>query len=76
MKFLGKWMELESIILNEVTQCYTLTDKLILPHTLRIPQIQFIDHMKLKKENIFRSFLEGGTTHGRKYRDKVWSRRD
>ena len=29
---------------------YTLTDKWILIHKLRIPKIQFIDQMKLKKK--------------------------
>jgi hypothetical protein len=56
MKFLGKWMELENIMLSEVTQIikghtwYALTDKWILAQKLRIPNIQFTDHMKLKKE--------------------------
>jgi hypothetical protein len=56
MKYLGKWMELENIILSEVTQSqkntqwYALTDKWILPYNLRIPKIQFTDHMKLKKK--------------------------
>jgi hypothetical protein len=36
MKFLGKWMELENIILSEVTQSQknTLTDKWILAQKL------------------------------------------
>jgi hypothetical protein len=55
MKFLGKWMELEDIILSEVTQpqkntWYTFTDRWILAQKLRIPKIQFKDHMKLKKK--------------------------
>ena len=56
MKFLCKWMELENIILSEVTQntkahtWYALTDKWILAQKLRIPKIQFTDHMKLKKK--------------------------
>jgi hypothetical protein len=45
MKFLGKWMDLEGIILSEVTQItkeleqYVLTDKWILAQKLRIPKI-------------------------------------
>jgi hypothetical protein len=56
MKFLGEWMELENIILSEVTQStkehawYALTDKWILAQELAIPKIQFTDHMKLKKK--------------------------
>jgi hypothetical protein len=55
MKFLGKWMVLENIILCDVTQFtkehtwYTLTDKYILAQKLEIPKIQFTDQMKLKK---------------------------
>ena len=56
MKFLGKWMELENIILSEVTQSQKnshdmwITDKWILAQKLRIPKIQFTDLMKLKKK--------------------------
>jgi hypothetical protein len=54
MKFLGKWMELENIILSEVTQTqntwFALTDKWILAQKLRIPKIQLTNHMKLKKK--------------------------
>ena len=56
MKFLGKWMDLEDIILNEVTQSkkqvtlYALTDKWILFQKLRIPKIQFAKHKKIKKK--------------------------
>jgi hypothetical protein len=56
MKFLGKRMYLENIILSEVTQSkkeytwYALTDKWILAQKLRIPKIQFAKHMKLKKK--------------------------
>jgi hypothetical protein len=45
MKFLGKWMDLEGIILSEVTQStkeltkYVLTDKWVLAQKLRIPKI-------------------------------------
>jgi hypothetical protein len=68
MKFLGKCIELENIILSEVTQpqkntWYTFTDKWILAHNLRIPKIQFAKHMKIKKkedQRILLSFLEGG----------------
>jgi hypothetical protein len=46
MKFLGKWMHLEDIILSEVTQsqentCYVLSNKQILVQYLRISKIQF-----------------------------------
>jgi hypothetical protein len=52
MKFLGIWMELENIILSEVTQSQKNTHgKWILAEKLRIPKIQFTDHMKLKKED-------------------------
>jgi len=42
MKFIGKWMELENIILNEVTQSqkkpwYTLIDKWLLAEILELP---------------------------------------
>ena len=56
MKFLGKWMGLENIILSEVTQSQknshdnVLTDKWILAQKLRIPNIQFARLMKLKKK--------------------------
>jgi hypothetical protein len=56
MKFLGKWMDLEGIILSEVTQSqrnlqYVLTDKWILAQNLGYQRykIQFAKHMKLKK---------------------------
>ena len=39
MKFLAKWMDLEGIILSELTQ-YVLTDKWILAQKLRIPKIK------------------------------------
>jgi hypothetical protein len=54
MKFLGKWMDLENIILNHpITRehtWYALTDKWILVQKLRIPKIQFAKDVKLKKE--------------------------
>ena len=48
-------MDLEDIILSEVTQSqkntrYALTDKWILAQKLRLPKIQFVKHMKLKKK--------------------------
>ena len=50
-------MELENIILSPHTCIFTkeytwyaLTDKWILAQKLRIPKIQFTDHMKLKKK--------------------------
>jgi hypothetical protein len=59
MKFLEKWKEQEIIVLSEVTQSqknthgmYVLKDKWILVKMLRIPKIQFTDHMKLKKEDL------------------------
>jgi hypothetical protein len=67
MKFLGKWMYLEDIILSEVTQSqkksqdkHALTDKWILTQKLRIPKIQFAKHKKIKKKEDLRvdtSFL-------------------
>ena len=70
MKFLGKWIELEGIILSEVTQSQKNThgmDKWILAQKLGIPKIQFIDHMKLKKkedQNVATSaILVGGTKY-------------
>jgi hypothetical protein len=52
MKFTGKWIELEIIILSEVTQLQKnthgiLTDKWILAPKLQITRIQFTDHMNL-----------------------------
>jgi hypothetical protein len=50
MKFLGKWMDLENIILSELTHSYTwhvLTDKWILHG---IPKTQLTHHMKLKRK--------------------------
>ena len=60
MKFLGKWMDLEDIILGEVAQSqkntwYAFTDKWILAQKLRIPKIQFAKHMKLKKKDTIQS---------------------
>ena len=57
IKFLGKWMDLENIILSEVTQSqsnrhgiYSLIIR-ILGKKFRIPMTQLTDHMKLKKED-------------------------
>ena len=55
MKFAGKWMKLENIILSEVTQSqkhtwYVLIGKWILAPKLRILKIQFTDYMKLNKK--------------------------
>jgi hypothetical protein len=57
MKFLGKWMHLEDLILSEVIQSkknthtrYELTDKQILAQKLRISKIPFAKQMKLKKK--------------------------
>ena len=54
MKFAGKFMELENIILCEVTQTemnshYVLTDKWILTPNLSIPMIQPAEHMELRR---------------------------
>jgi hypothetical protein len=57
MKFLGKWMDLEGFILSEVTQSqknshsmYSLISGYY-PRNLEYPRykIQFVKHMKLKK---------------------------
>ena len=51
MKFTGKWMELETIILSEVTQSQKNTHGMyLLSKKLRIPMIQLTDHMTLKKK--------------------------
>jgi hypothetical protein len=51
MKFTGKWMELETIILSEVTQSQKNTHGMyLLSKKLRIPMIQLTDHMNLKKK--------------------------
>jgi hypothetical protein len=55
MKFLGKSMELENIIVGEVIQSQKNTHgmhtgKWILAQKLGIHKIQFTDHMKLKKK--------------------------
>ena len=71
MKFLGKWMERENIIMSEVTQSqkntqYSLINKWILAHKLGIPKIQFTDQVNLKKKTkvwILWSSLERGTQY-------------
>jgi hypothetical protein len=53
IKFLGKWMELENIILSEVTQSQKNTHfmhSLILSRKFGITKIQFADHMNLNKK--------------------------
>jgi hypothetical protein len=56
MKFLGKWMVLEDIILSEVRQFQNNTHnmhsllKSILSQKFRIPKIQVTNHMKLRKK--------------------------
>ena len=56
-----------------------LTDKWILTQNFEIPKIQFIDHKKLKKKedqsvDTLVLLRRGKNTHGRSYRDKVWSK--
>jgi hypothetical protein len=55
MKLFDKWMDIEDIILSEVTQSQKKSLDMnslmwILALNLRIPKIQFAKHMKLKKE--------------------------
>ena len=56
MKFTGKWMELENIILSEVTQSQKNTHsmysliKWTLAQKFGNPKMQFTDHMKPKKK--------------------------
>jgi hypothetical protein len=58
MKFLGKWMDLEVIILSEVTQSQKNSHAMwILAQKLRIPKIQVAKHMKLKKNEHQSVFL-------------------
>jgi hypothetical protein len=75
MKFLGKWLDLEDIILSEVIQSQknthdnALADKWILAQKLRIPKIQFAKCMKLKKnedQSVDTSFLLSIIFHGNK----------
>ena len=65
MKFLGKCMYLEDIILSEFNPIteevtwYSFTDKWILAQKPRVPKIQFPKHKKIKKEDqrVDNSFL-------------------
>jgi hypothetical protein len=57
INFLSKWMDLEAIILSEVTQSQKNTDdmhslisKWLLAQTFKIPMIQFAKCIKLKKK--------------------------
>ena len=53
MKFTGKWMELENIILSEVKEEHTwctLTDKWLLAQKFGIPKIHFTDHINEAQE--------------------------
>ena len=56
MKFIGKWMYLEDIILSEVTQSQKNSHDMhslksgYYPQKLRLPKIQFAKHMKLKRK--------------------------
>jgi hypothetical protein len=77
-------MELEIIILSEVTQAqkntrHALTDKWILAPNLGIPKIIFTDHMKLKKKedqsvDALVPLRMVNKILRRKYGDQVWSR--
>ena len=57
MKFLGKWMDVEDIVLCEESQLQKNTHDMhslisgFFAQKLRIPKIQFAKHMKLKKED-------------------------
>ena len=65
MKFLGKWIELENI-LRYHKRTHMVCTHWILAQKLRIPKIQFTDHMKLEKKEkvwILWSFLEGGSKY-------------
>jgi hypothetical protein len=62
MKFLDKWMDLEDIILSEVTQSRNNTHGM---HSL-------ISRYYPRSSE---SFLKGEqNAHGKSYKDKVWSR--
>jgi hypothetical protein len=69
MKYLGKWVELKTIILSEVIlsqkNAHAVTDKWVLAQELRIPKIQSTDHLNLKKNEVwmFCFFLEGVTKY-------------
>jgi hypothetical protein len=80
VKFLGKRIELENIILSKVTQLqkYALTDKWIMAQNVQITRIQFTDHMKLNKredQSVCVLLLLGEQNiHRSKYGGKVLSR--
>jgi hypothetical protein len=66
MKFLGKWMHLEDIMLSEVAQLQKKSlDKQILAQKLRISKIQFQNTLNSRRRKtkvwISHSFLEWGT---------------
>jgi hypothetical protein len=83
MKFLGKWMELENIILSKLTQSqkntyciHSLKSRWMLDQKLQIPKIQFTDHMKLRKKDdqsvgVSVPLRREQNTHRSKYRDEV-----
>jgi len=56
MKFMGKWIKVENIILSEITNHkkhtrYALIDKWKLAQKLELLKMQSMDHMKLKKKD-------------------------
>ena len=82
MKFLDKLIELENIILSEITQLQKNTHGIhslmngFYSQMLQITRIQFTDHRKLNRKKtkvwVLRSFLEGEeNAHRSKYADKV-----
>ena len=82
MKFLDKLMELENIILSEITQLQKNTHGMhslmngFYSQMLQITRIQFTDHRKLNRKKtkvwVLRAFLEGEqNAHRSKYADKV-----
>ena len=86
-KFISKWMELESTILSEVTQSQKNThDKhsLISGYQPRSPEVQNtqdtihkpheIEEGRPQYEYLQPSQKGEQNTHGRSYKDKVWSR--
>ena len=79
MIFLGKWKDLENIIMMEVTKehtWYALTDKWILIPNLGKPKVQFKDNiksMKKKDQNVDPSVLLRRRT---KYSPQVEGGRD
>ena len=82
MKFLDKLIELENIILSEITQLQKNTHGIhslmngFYSQMLQITRIQFTDHRKLNRKKskvwVLRAFLEGEeNAHRSKYADKV-----